>query len=66
MSSGPLVQSTDPQMQEWGVRDPPEINDDCRTLTMLKVADVMAWITDGKPKDNGTVKDNWWVVRHKG
>ena len=66
MSAGSATFVKDTQMQEWGVRDPPEINTDCRTLMMLKVEDVMSWMTQGKPRDLGCVQNGWWAVRHKG
>ena len=66
MCAGGAVHLQDEQAQQWGDLDPPEINTDRRTVMMMKTEEVALWLTTGKPRELGAVRDGWWLVRHKG
>ena len=46
--------------------DPCHINTDHRAYTMIKREYATEWVSNGKPVDEGEVREGWWVVHDQG
>ena len=49
-----------------GFLDPCHVNTDHRAYTIIKQEYASKWVSNGKPVDEGEVREGWWAVNDQG